>query len=84
LTKELCSMGSKCLAWGAGHMCRKKSYQKTCLVVHWNSFLEFLGIFAFLVINQNIHTQLCMNVKRHHHHMNYLTLDYSVFFTCFK
>jgi hypothetical protein len=23
LTKELCSMGSKCLALGAGHMCRK-------------------------------------------------------------
>ncbi len=23
-------MGSKCLAWGASHMCKKKSYQKSC------------------------------------------------------
>jgi hypothetical protein len=45
LTKELCSMGSKCLAWSASHMCRKKSCQKTCLVVHWNVFL-FLGNFC--------------------------------------
>jgi hypothetical protein len=73
LTKELCSMGSKCLAWSVGHMCKKKSCQKTCLVVHWNSFLQYLRIFSFLVINKNIHTQLCINVKTHHHHMNYLT-----------
>jgi hypothetical protein len=72
-------MGSKCLAWGVGHMCRKKSCQKTCLVVHWNSFLEFLGISTFFAINQNIHTQLCMNVKTHHQHMNYLKLNYSIF-----
>jgi hypothetical protein len=37
-------------------MCKKKSCQKTCLVVHWNSFLEFLG--TFLAINQNIHTKI--------------------------
>jgi hypothetical protein len=41
-----------------------------------------LGIsknFAFLAINQNIHIQLCMNVKTHHHHINYLKLDYLIF-----
>jgi hypothetical protein len=27
-----------------------------------------LGFFVFLVINQNNHTQLCMNLKTHHHH----------------
>ncbi len=69
MIEKLCSLGSKCLSWGVGHMCKKKSCQKTCLVVHWNSFLKFLGISAFLPINQNIHTQLCMNVKTHHHHM---------------
>jgi hypothetical protein len=40
-------MGSKCLAWGGGHMCRNCFCQKTCLVVHWNSFLEFLGISSY-------------------------------------
>jgi len=76
LSKKLCSRGSKCLVWGACHMCKKKSCQKTCLVVHWNSFLNFLRIYVFRAINQNIHTQLCMNVKTHHHHMNYFKLDY--------
>jgi len=33
-TKQLCSMGSKCLTLGVGHMCKKQSYQKECLVVH--------------------------------------------------
>jgi hypothetical protein len=63
LIKKLCSMGSKCLVWSASHMCKKKYCQKTCLVIRWNSFLKFMGIFAFLAINKNIHTQLCMNVK---------------------
>jgi hypothetical protein len=31
---KLCSMGSKCLALNVGHMSRKQSCQKTCLVVH--------------------------------------------------
>jgi hypothetical protein len=50
-----------------------------------NSVLDF-QISSNEVINQNIHTQLCMNVKTHHHHMNYLKLDYSIFLTyiCFK
>jgi len=26
----------------------------------------FLGFSTFLALNQNIHTQLCMNVKNHH------------------
>jgi hypothetical protein len=34
LIKKLCSMGSKCLALNAGHMCKKNSCKKTCLVVH--------------------------------------------------
>jgi hypothetical protein len=33
----------------------------------------------FLVINQNIHTQLCLNMKIHHHHINDLKLDYLIF-----
>jgi hypothetical protein len=44
-------------------------------------FLEFWGISIFLAINQNIHTQLCMNVKTHQCHMHYLKLDYSIIFT---
>jgi hypothetical protein len=28
--------------------------------------LGFLGSSTFLALNQNIHTQLCMNVKNHH------------------
>ncbi len=45
--KKIVFNGFKCLAWGVGHMCKKRSCQKTCLVVHWNSFLEFLGIFSY-------------------------------------
>jgi hypothetical protein len=62
-------------------MCKNKSCQKTCLFVHLNFFLEFLGIFAFMTLNQNIRTQLRMNVKTHHHHMNNFKLDYSIFLT---
>jgi hypothetical protein len=40
-----------------------------------------LGFFAFLVIN--IYTQLCMNVKTHHCHMNYLKLDYNMYLIIF-
>ncbi len=79
--KKIVFNGFKMSNWGASHMCKKKSYQKTCLVDHSNSFLEFLGIYAFLVINQNIHTQFCMNVNIHHHHMNYFKLDQSIFLT---
>jgi hypothetical protein len=43
--KNICSMGSKCLALDVSHMWRKKTCQKTCLVVHWNSFWDFLGFF---------------------------------------
>ncbi len=39
----------------------------------------FWGFFAFLSINQNIRTQLCMNVKIHHYHMNYFKLEYLIF-----
>jgi len=46
----------------------------------FGSPLKFiLRFFMFLVINQNIHTQLCMNVKTHDHHMNYFKLNYSIF-----
>ncbi len=43
-----------------------------------NSILDF-QISSSEVMNQNIHTQLCMNVKTRHHHMNYLTLDFQFF-----
>jgi hypothetical protein len=45
-----------------------------------------LGFFAFLAINQNIDTQLCMYVKNHQSHMNYFKSDHSNFLTliCFK
>jgi hypothetical protein len=36
------------------------------------------GFLAFFVINQNIDTQFCRHVKNHHHHMNYLKLDFSI------
>jgi len=35
----------------------------------------------FVAINENIHAQLGMNVKIHHHHMKYFKLNYSIFFT---
>jgi hypothetical protein len=37
--------------------------------------LEFSEIFCVYGYKQKIHTQLCMNVKTHHCHMNYLKLD---------
>ncbi len=52
-----------------------------CLVVCRNSYYNFLGFFTFLVINQNIYTQLCMNVKTHHHQMYYFKLEYKNFVT---
>jgi hypothetical protein len=43
--------------------------------------LKFIvGFFTFLAINQSIDTQLCMHVKNHHHHKNYLKLNYSFLF----
>jgi hypothetical protein len=42
--------------------------------------LGFSRIFTFLTINQNIHTQLCMNVKIHHCH----TLNWADQFFSFK
>jgi hypothetical protein len=51
---------------------------KACLVDFKSPFLHFL---CFLLQNQNIHAQLCTHVKNHHHHMNYLILDYSIFLT---
>jgi len=50
LIKKLCSMGSKCLVLDVSHMCRRLMCQKTCLVVHWNSFWEFFGIFYIFSI----------------------------------
>jgi hypothetical protein len=41
----------------------------------------FLNFTTFLAMNQNIHTQLCTNVKTHHCHMNYLKLSYLIFLT---
>jgi hypothetical protein len=76
LIEKLCSMGSKCLILSVWVTCAGNNLaKKTCLVVHWNSFWDFLGFSTFMAINQNIHTQLCMNVKSRHCHMNYLKLD---------
>jgi hypothetical protein len=33
---------------------------------HFGIFGDFLEFSKFLALNQNIHTQLCMNVKNHH------------------
>jgi len=33
---------------------------------HFGIFKDFLGFFAYLALNQNSHTQLCMNLKNHH------------------
>jgi hypothetical protein len=67
LTKILCSMDSKCLRF------RHKSYVEK-IIIPKNMFgcplKLILRFFMFLTINQNINTQLCVNVKTHHHHMN--------------
>jgi hypothetical protein len=44
-------------------------------LINW----DFLGFFTLLVVNQNVDSQLCMDVKTHHLHMNYLKLDYLIF-----
>jgi hypothetical protein len=71
-------MGSKCLGF------RHKSYVEK-IILPKNMFgcpLKLnLGFSMFLTINQNINTQLCVNVKIHHYHMNDLKLNYSIFFT---
>ncbi len=33
MTKKKCSIDSKYLTWGVGHMCKKYYFQKTCLGV---------------------------------------------------
>ncbi len=63
---------------------RCKSYEQE-IILSKNMFdyplKLILGFLAFLAINQNIDTQLCVNVKTHYHHMNDLKLDYSFFLT---
>ncbi len=39
----------------------------------------FTFFFVFMLTNKNIHAQLCMHVKNHHHDMNYLIFDYWIF-----
>jgi hypothetical protein len=48
-------------------------------LINW----DFLGFFTLLAVNQNVDSQLCMDVKTHHLHMNYLKLDYLIFFIKF-
>ncbi len=36
-------------------------------------------IFTFLVFKQNIDAQFHMNMKNHHHHVNYLNFNYAIF-----
>jgi hypothetical protein len=64
--KKLCSMGSKCLTLDASHMCMKHSCQKNKFGCPLKLILGFSEIFCILTLNQNIHTQLCMNVKNHY------------------
>jgi hypothetical protein len=68
-------MDSKCLALGVGH----SKLPKIIFGCPLKFILGFFDFFAFLAMNENIHTQLCMNVKTHHYHMNYLKLDYLIF-----
>jgi hypothetical protein len=77
------TMASKCLALGPIHMCAQEIIlPKTMFGYPLKLNLEILGFFTFLAINQNyIQTQLCMHVESHHHHMNYLKLNYSIFYT---
>jgi hypothetical protein len=35
-----------------------------------------LAFLEFLLVNQDIHAQLCTHVKNQHHYMNYLIFDY--------
>jgi hypothetical protein len=79
LTKKLCLMGSKCLALGPVTCVRNnldKKHVWLSIETHFEIFWDFciFGCKPF-----NIHTQLCMNVKTHHHHMNYFKLKYSIF-----
>jgi hypothetical protein len=71
-------MDSKCLALGASRSKLPKIIFG-CPLKLILGFFEFFEFFAFLAMNENIHTQLCMNVKTHHYHMNYLKLDYLIF-----
>ncbi len=62
--------------------CRSHVYETTLPKNMFGYPLKLiLGFNVFLVINQNIHTQLYMNVETHQGHMNYLKLDYSIFLT---
>jgi len=56
---------------GNNHVKNKSS----CL---WKLMYTF---FEFMAFYQNIDAQLCMHVKNHYHHMNYLELNYGNFFT---
>jgi len=57
---------------------RNNHAKKLCLVDILNPILAF---FVFMLVKENIFAQLCTHVKNHHHHMNYLMLDYSNFLT---
>jgi len=46
----LYSLGSKFIAWGIGHMCKKSSCQKTCLIAHKSSFQHFLHLCSYTKI----------------------------------
>jgi hypothetical protein len=44
-------------------------------LINW----DFLGFFMLLAINQNVDSQLCMDVKTRHLHINYLKLVFKIF-----
>jgi len=56
--------------------CARNIMQKTML----SRLQPILTFFVFFLVNQNIHAQICTHVKSHHHHMNYVILDHSIFY----
>jgi hypothetical protein len=47
LIKKKLFNGFKMSSLKCNHMCKKTFCQKTCLVIHWNLFLEFLDFCIF-------------------------------------
>jgi hypothetical protein len=66
LTKKKYSMVSKCLALDAS----LSKLPKNMFGCPLKLILGFLSFLEFFAMNKTIHTQLSMNVKTHHYHMN--------------
>ncbi len=78
LVSFLYSLGLKFIAQTANHM-NFIMQTKILSCLH-----RFIWIFSVvLVLNQNINAQIHMHVKNHHRHVNYFTLNYSIYFILF-